>query len=102
CERRSADFLAGRVEEQDRITRKIVLFGTFGHGFEGQRSAGIGFLGRNRQAQGDREKNGFPTIHGLSSLSGKCFSPVASERAHIAFSPTAGRVGGPPGRPTPR
>ena len=53
-----------RVEEQDRITRKIVLFGTFRHGFEGQRSAGIGFLGRNRQAQGDREKNGFLTIHG--------------------------------------
>ena len=43
CERRSADFVAGRVEEQDRITRKIVLFGTFRHGFEGQRSAGIGF-----------------------------------------------------------
>src|SRR5215475_8598557 len=64
CERRSADFVAGRVEEQDRITRKIVLFGTFRHGFEGQRSAGIGFLGRNRQAQGDREKNGFLTIHG--------------------------------------
>src|ERR1700693_6130493 len=64
CERRSADFVAGRVEEQDRITRKIVLFGTFRHGFEGQRSAGIGFLGRNRQAQGDREKNGILTIHG--------------------------------------
>ena len=57
-------FMAGRVEEQNRITRKIVLFGTFRHGFEGQRSAGIGFLGRNRQAQGDREKNGFLTIHG--------------------------------------
>src|SRR5215475_4658146 len=34
CERRSADFMAGRVEEQDRITRKVVLFGTFlRHGF---------------------------------------------------------------------
>jgi hypothetical protein len=64
CERRFANFMAGRVEEQDRITRKIVLFGTFRHGFEGQRSAGIGFLGRNRQAQEDREKNGFLTIHG--------------------------------------
>src|SRR5258705_10129068 len=29
CERRSADFVAGRVKEQNRITRKIVLFGTF-------------------------------------------------------------------------
>src|SRR5712692_2779696 len=64
CERRSADFVAGCVQEQDRITRKIVLFGTFRYGLEGQRSAGIGFLGRNRQAQGDREKNGFLTIHG--------------------------------------
>src|SRR6516164_9805636 len=63
-ERPTGDFVAGGVEEQDRITRKIVLLGTFRHGFEGQRSAGIGFLGRNRQAQGDREKNGFLTIHG--------------------------------------
>src|SRR5262245_66438501 len=32
----------------------------------------------------------------------KMLRPVASERAHIAPSPTAGRVGGPPGPPTPR
>src|SRR5438876_7410416 len=32
----------------------------------------------------------------------KMLGPVASERAHIAPSPTAGRVGGPPGPPTPR
>src|SRR5436190_24086171 len=32
----------------------------------------------------------------------KMLGPVASERAHIAPSPTAGYVGGPPGPPTPR
>src|SRR5258705_5858431 len=29
CERRPADFVAGRGQEQERVPRKIVLFGTF-------------------------------------------------------------------------
>ena len=59
----TSNLTAGGVMERNLITRKIVFFGTFRHGLKGQRSAGIGFLRRNRQAEGDRKKNGFLAGH---------------------------------------
>ena len=73
-ERRSADFVARCVKEQNRITRKIVVFWTFRYRREGQGSAGIGLLRRNRQAQGDIEKNSFLTRHGLASRLANTFA----------------------------
>jgi hypothetical protein len=62
------------VKEQNRITRKIVVFWTFRYGRESQGSAGIGLLRRNRQAQGDIEKNSFLTRHGLASRLANTFA----------------------------
>src|SRR5258708_8931341 len=67
-ERRSADFVARCVKEQNRITRKIVVFWTFRYRREGQGSAGIGLLRRNRQAQVDIEKKSFWPGNGWASV----------------------------------
>src|SRR6266853_2187211 len=60
--------LASRDRRRDvpRIEMNVVCW-TFRYRREGQGSAGIGLLRRNRQAQGDIEKNSFLTRHGLAS-----------------------------------